>query len=150
MLEFAEGLRSIGQFYYSGSAGGTIAPDLTGSGRKKADYVLSNLIDPSAQIDPAYRLILVELPEPWRRLVCILAAQYRQCVTAIERPAAARQMPARESLASRLPNLNAMNLTKAGLEPRSRCRVAATPSPGIADAYSVYRQRRQFVEFWFT
>ncbi|MFT5327287.1 MAG: putative membrane-bound dehydrogenase-like protein [Planctomycetaceae bacterium] len=36
--------------------GGTIAPDLTGSGRKKADYVLSNLIDPSAQIDPAYRL----------------------------------------------------------------------------------------------
>ncbi len=36
--------------------GGTIAPDLTGSGRKKTDYVLSNLIDPSAQIDPAYRL----------------------------------------------------------------------------------------------
>jgi putative heme-binding domain-containing protein len=36
--------------------GGTIAPDLTGSGRKKVDYVLSNLIDPSAQIDPAYRL----------------------------------------------------------------------------------------------
>lgn len=36
--------------------GGTIAPDLTGSGRKKSDYVLSNLIDPSAQIDPAYRL----------------------------------------------------------------------------------------------
>ena len=36
--------------------GGTIAPDLTGSGRKKADYVLSNLVDPSAQIDPAYRL----------------------------------------------------------------------------------------------
>jgi putative heme-binding domain-containing protein len=36
--------------------GGTIAPDLTGSGRKKSDYVLSNLVDPSAQIDPAYRL----------------------------------------------------------------------------------------------
>lgn len=36
--------------------GGTIAPDLTGSGRQKTDYVLSNLIDPSAQIDPAYRL----------------------------------------------------------------------------------------------
>jgi len=39
--------------------GGTIAPDLTGSGRKKADYVLSNLIDPSAQIDPAYRLTIL-------------------------------------------------------------------------------------------
>lgn len=36
--------------------GGTIAPDLTGSGRKKADYILSNLVDPSAQVDPAYRL----------------------------------------------------------------------------------------------
>ncbi|MFP6765841.1 MAG: c-type cytochrome, partial [Planctomycetaceae bacterium] len=36
--------------------GGTIAPDLTGSGRRRPDYVLSNLIDPSAQIDPAYRL----------------------------------------------------------------------------------------------
>ena len=36
--------------------GGNIAPDLTGSGRKKLDYVLSNMIDPSAVIDPAYRL----------------------------------------------------------------------------------------------
>jgi len=36
--------------------GGTLAPDLTGSGRQKSDYILSNLIDPSAQIDPAYRL----------------------------------------------------------------------------------------------
>lgn len=39
--------------------GGTIAPDLTGSGRKKADYVLRNLIDPSAEIDAAYRLTTV-------------------------------------------------------------------------------------------
>lgn len=39
--------------------GGTIAPDLTGSGRKKSDYVLRNLIDPSADIDAAYRLTTV-------------------------------------------------------------------------------------------
>jgi putative membrane-bound dehydrogenase-like protein len=39
--------------------GGTIAPDLTGSGRKNLDYVLSNLIDPSAIVDPAYRLTTV-------------------------------------------------------------------------------------------
>ena len=39
--------------------GGTIAPDLTGSGRKKADYVLRNLIDPSDEIDAAYRLTTV-------------------------------------------------------------------------------------------
>ena len=36
--------------------GGNVGPDLTGSGRKKLDYVLSNLIDPSAIIDPAFRL----------------------------------------------------------------------------------------------
>ena len=36
--------------------GGSIGPELTGSGRKKTDYVLSNLFDPSATIDPAYRL----------------------------------------------------------------------------------------------
>ncbi len=36
--------------------GGSIGPDLTGSGRQKLDYVLGNLIDPSAIIDPAYRL----------------------------------------------------------------------------------------------
>ena len=39
--------------------GGTIAPDLTGSGRKKTDYVLRNLIDPSAEIDEAYKLTTV-------------------------------------------------------------------------------------------
>ncbi|MBC8356853.1 MAG: c-type cytochrome [Planctomycetes bacterium] len=36
--------------------GGNVGPDLTGSGRQKLDYVLSNLIDPSAIIDPKYRL----------------------------------------------------------------------------------------------
>lgn len=39
--------------------GGDIAPDLTGSGRKKPDYILRNLIDPSAEIDAAYRLTTV-------------------------------------------------------------------------------------------
>ena len=39
--------------------GGTIGPDLTGSGRTNLDYVLSNLIDPSAIVDPAFRLTTV-------------------------------------------------------------------------------------------
>ena len=39
--------------------GAAIGPDLTGSGRKKIDYVLSNLIDPNAVIDPKYRLTKV-------------------------------------------------------------------------------------------
>ena len=36
--------------------GSTLAPELTGSGRANLDYVLSNLIDPSGIVDPAYRL----------------------------------------------------------------------------------------------
>ena len=36
--------------------GGNVDPDLTGSGRKNLDYLLSNLVDPSAVIDPAYCL----------------------------------------------------------------------------------------------
>ncbi|QDS98463.1 PVC-type heme-binding CxxCH protein [Adhaeretor mobilis] len=39
--------------------GGTIAPDLTGSGRKSADYVIRNLIDPSEEIDATYRQTIV-------------------------------------------------------------------------------------------
>jgi len=39
--------------------GGSIAPDLTGSQRKQTDYVLTNLIDPSAEIDQGYRLTRV-------------------------------------------------------------------------------------------
>ena len=36
--------------------GGNVGPDLTGSGRQNLDYVLNNLIDPSATIDPKFHL----------------------------------------------------------------------------------------------
>ena len=36
--------------------GSHLAPDLTGSGRRNLDYLLSNLVDPSGLVDPAYRL----------------------------------------------------------------------------------------------
>lgn len=39
--------------------GSDLAPDLTGSGRKNLDYVLSNLIDPNGLVDAAYRLTTV-------------------------------------------------------------------------------------------
>ncbi|MEE8165671.1 MAG: PVC-type heme-binding CxxCH protein, partial [Myxococcota bacterium] len=39
--------------------GSHVGPDLTGSGRKDVDYVLSNLIDPNSTIDSAYRLSTV-------------------------------------------------------------------------------------------
>jgi putative membrane-bound dehydrogenase-like protein len=40
--------------------GGSLAPELTGSGRKNLDYLLSNLFDPSAVIDPAFRLTMIQ------------------------------------------------------------------------------------------
>jgi putative membrane-bound dehydrogenase-like protein len=41
------------------SEGGRVGPDLTGSGRKNVDYLINNLTDPSAVIDPAYRLTTI-------------------------------------------------------------------------------------------
>ena len=43
--------------------GGNVGPDLTGSGRANLDYVLSNLIDPNALVDEAYRLTTVEMTD---------------------------------------------------------------------------------------
>ncbi|MEE2676644.1 MAG: PVC-type heme-binding CxxCH protein [Planctomycetota bacterium] len=39
--------------------GGRVGPDLTGSGRKQVDYLLTNLLDPSAEIDAAYKLTTI-------------------------------------------------------------------------------------------
>jgi len=39
--------------------GGQIGPDLTGSGRDNIDYVLENLIDPSAAVTADYRMVVV-------------------------------------------------------------------------------------------
>jgi putative membrane-bound dehydrogenase-like protein len=39
--------------------GNDLGPDLTGSGRQDTDYVLSNLIDPNATIDEAFRLTTI-------------------------------------------------------------------------------------------
>jgi putative membrane-bound dehydrogenase-like protein len=41
------------------SEGGRVGPDLTGSGRKNVGYLINNLTDPSAVIDPAYRLTTI-------------------------------------------------------------------------------------------
>src|SRR5262249_13577471 len=39
--------------------GGTIGPDLTGGNRTNLDYLLSNLIDPSAEVGRDYRMSVV-------------------------------------------------------------------------------------------
>ncbi|HEY4261345.1 MAG TPA: PVC-type heme-binding CxxCH protein, partial [Schlesneria sp.] len=43
--------------------GGQIGPDLTGSGRQNLDYVLINLIDPSAAVGADYRMAVVVLED---------------------------------------------------------------------------------------
>ena len=41
-------------------AGGTIDPDLTGSGRQNLDYLLENIIDPSAVVNKDFRMSVVQ------------------------------------------------------------------------------------------
>jgi putative heme-binding domain-containing protein len=43
--------------------GGEIGPDLTGSGRQNLDYLLENLIDPSAVVGAEYRMSVVALAD---------------------------------------------------------------------------------------
>jgi putative heme-binding domain-containing protein len=41
--------------------GGTVGPDLTGSGRHNLDYLLENLLDPSAVVNKDYRMSIVRI-----------------------------------------------------------------------------------------
>ena len=41
--------------------GGTLGPDLTGSGRKELEYLLQNVLDPSAAVPRDYRMTVVTL-----------------------------------------------------------------------------------------
>lgn len=43
--------------------GGTLAPDLTGSNRGDLDYLLANIVDPSAEVGRDYQLVTVRLAD---------------------------------------------------------------------------------------
>ena len=43
--------------------GGDIGPDLTGSGRDNLDYVLENIIDPSATVGADFRMSVVAMAD---------------------------------------------------------------------------------------
>jgi putative membrane-bound dehydrogenase-like protein len=60
--------------------GGQIGPDLTGSGRQNLDYVLINLIDPSAAVGAEYRMSIVVLNDG-RVLNGIVAAKSDKVLT---------------------------------------------------------------------
>ena len=61
-------------------SGGPIGPDLTGSGRHELDYLLENILYPSAVVPAGYRLSVVKLKDG-RSLSGVIAAQSEKRVT---------------------------------------------------------------------
>jgi putative heme-binding domain-containing protein len=51
--------RTCGPCHKLYGEGGTIGPDLTGSNRANLDYVLMNVLDPSGEVQDAYRMVVV-------------------------------------------------------------------------------------------
>jgi putative heme-binding domain-containing protein len=51
--------RSCGACHKLFGQGGSIGPDLTGSNRSNIDYLLLNILEPSAEIQDDYRLVVV-------------------------------------------------------------------------------------------
>ncbi|MEZ5302922.1 MAG: hypothetical protein R3F11_20130 [Verrucomicrobiales bacterium] len=60
--------------------GGKVGPDLTGSGRADLDYLLENIIDPSAVVAADYRMSLVTLKD-YRTLAGVVAAENPRTLT---------------------------------------------------------------------
>jgi putative membrane-bound dehydrogenase-like protein len=60
--------------------GGRIGPELTGSGRDNLDYLLDNLIDPSAVVNADYRMSVVDLKDG-RTLNGVVAAKTDRTLT---------------------------------------------------------------------
>jgi putative membrane-bound dehydrogenase-like protein len=60
--------------------GGQIGPDLTGSGRDNLDYLLDNIIDPSAVVGADFHMCIVELKDD-RTLTGMVAAKTERTIT---------------------------------------------------------------------
>jgi len=60
--------------------GGTIGPDLTGSGRHDLEYLLENLVDPSATVGAEFRVSIVVLTDG-RTINGMIAAETERTVT---------------------------------------------------------------------
>jgi putative heme-binding domain-containing protein len=61
-------------------AGGKLGPDLTGSGRANLDYLLENIVDPSAVVSADYRVTVITLKDG-RTLSGAIAAQTDRTLT---------------------------------------------------------------------
>ena len=60
--------------------GGTIGPDLTGSGRKDLGYLLENIIDPGATVSNDYRMSILTLKDG-RIITGVVAGEDRKILT---------------------------------------------------------------------
>ena len=60
--------------------GGTIGPDLTGSGRKDLDYLLHNIADPGAVVSNGYRMSILTLRDG-RIITGVIASENRKILT---------------------------------------------------------------------
>src|SRR5262249_21754428 len=60
--------------------GGDIGPDLTGAGRDNLDYLLENIVDPSATVTADYRMVVVAMRDG-RVMNGILKAQTARTIT---------------------------------------------------------------------
>lgn len=60
--------------------GGKVGPDLTGGGRDNLDYLLDNLVDPSAVVNADFRVSIVDLKDD-RTLNGLIAAQTDRTLT---------------------------------------------------------------------
>jgi putative membrane-bound dehydrogenase-like protein len=69
-----------GQCHKLYGEGGALGPDLTGSGRHDLNYLFENIVDPSAVVDAAYYLNVLELKDG-RVLSGIVGAQSERTLT---------------------------------------------------------------------
>jgi putative heme-binding domain-containing protein len=60
--------------------GGQIGPDLTGSGRDNLDYLLDNIVDPSAVVSADFHMSVVDLKDG-RTLTGMVAAKTERTIT---------------------------------------------------------------------
>jgi putative membrane-bound dehydrogenase-like protein len=88
-------------------SGGQIGPDLTGAGRQNIDYLLSNILDPSAVVAADFRMSVVVL-EDGRVLNGIIVARTPQTITL---------QTAKERLALSRSDIEAMQASTASLMP---------------------------------
>jgi putative heme-binding domain-containing protein len=69
-----------GQCHKLYGEGGALGPDLTGSGRHEINYLIENIVDPSAVVDSAYYLNIIEHKDG-RVLSGIVGAQSERTLT---------------------------------------------------------------------